>query len=131
MPDPHAFPIDEQESGSYIATITDDTGAMLPGSVLVTLKLSLFVVRQDGSITYIRGPQQNVLNVNQVDVFDVLQTLPDGRTYNLRWRIQPADTTLVEALPYERHQFVFEWGWPSGQGKHPAVLVVRNLVPVT
>ena len=131
MPDPESFDIDEQESGSYIATVTDDLGALLPGSTLLSLQLTLYVIRQDGTITFVNGRNhQNVLNVNNVTVTDVLQTLADGRTYNLRWRIQPADTTLVEVLPYERHLFLFEWSWNTGAGKHEGVLVVKNLTVV-
>ena len=131
MPDPESFDIDEQESGSYIATVTDDLGALLPGSTLLSLQLTLYVIRQDGTITFVNGRNhQNVLNVNNVTVTDVLQTLSDGRTYNLRWRIQPADTTLVEVLPYERHLFLFEWSWNTGAGKQEGVLVVKNLTVV-
>lgn len=131
MPDPESFDIDEQESGSYIATVTDDLGALLPGSTLLSLQLTLYVIRQDGTITFVNGRNhQNVLNVNNVTVTDVLQTLADGRTYNLRWRIQPADTTLVEVLPYERHLFLVEWSWNTGAGKQEGVLVVKNLTVV-
>lgn len=130
--DPARFPIDEEESGSYLATITDDLGVLIPGSTLSALLLTLYVVRQDGSTAIVNSRNhQNVLNLNNVTVYDVLQTLADGRTYNLRWRIQPQDTTLVEALPYESHFFLFEWTWPQGEGKHEAVLVVKNLLMVT
>jgi hypothetical protein len=130
--EPERFgPLDEQESGSFIATITDDLGTMLPGSLLTALALTLYVIRTSGVVTTINNrDHQNVLNTNNVEVFDVLQSLPDGRTYNLRWRIQPEDTTLVEALAYESHLFLFEWSWNSGKGKQEGVLVVKNLTVV-
>lgn len=126
--DPHGFPIDEQEGGSYLATVTDDLGALIPGSELTALQLTVWVVRQDGSTAIVNSrTHQNVLNLNQVTVYDALQSLSDGTTYNLRWKIQPEDSTLVEALPFERHRFLFEWTWPQGHGKHENTLVVRNL----
>lgn len=131
MPDPTSFPIDEQESGSYFATVTDDAGAMIPGNQLTALTLTLYVIRQDGSTAIVNNrDHQNVLNTQNVTVSNVIQTLANGKTYNLRWRIQPADTTLVEALPFERHLFLFEWTWAQGQGKHEATLAVKNLVMV-
>jgi len=129
--EPTAFEIDEQESGYYIGTITDHAGAMLPGAVLTSLQLTLYVIRQDGSTAIVNSRNhQNVLNMNNVTVYDVLQSLPDGRTYNLRWIIQPQDSTLVEALLFERHLMLWEWAWAQGQGKHEAVLVVKGLVMV-
>ena len=126
--DPHGFPIDEQEGGSYLATVTDDLGAMIPGSDLTGLTLTLWVVRQDGSTAIVNSRNhQNVLNQNHVTVYNTLQTLTDWRTYNLRWKIQPGDTTLVEAVPFERHKFLFEWTSAQVQGKHENTLVVRNL----
>lgn len=130
--DPHGFPVDEQESGSYFATLKDDFGNMIPGSVLTELKLTLYVVRYDGSTAIVNSrDHQNVLNANNVTVYDALQVLGDGRTYNLRWNYQPEDTTLVEALPFETHFFMFEFAWPQGQGKHERRLVVKNLTMVS
>lgn len=129
--DPFAFAIDEQESGSYLATITDDLGNVLPGSSLLTLRLTLYVINSSGVLVIVNDRNhEDALNVNEVTVYDTLQTLSDGRTYNLRWRIQPADTTMVENLPFERHLALFEWTWASGAGKHEFVLVVKNLTAV-
>ena len=129
--EPERWPVKEQASGSFIATITDDLGIMLPGSLLTLLHLTVYVIRTNGVVTIVNSrDHQNVLNVNNVQVFDVLQSLPDGRTYNLRWRIQPGDTTLVEALAFESHDFLFEWEWNSGAGKQVGVLVVENLTVV-
>jgi hypothetical protein len=129
MPDPTSFGVDEQESGSYFATVTDDLGVVIPGSQLVTLQLTLWVVLQSGSTYIVNGRnRQNVLNQNNVAVYDTLQALGDGRTYNLRWNFQPLDTAMQEAIPFERHNFLFEWSWAQGQGKHEATLLVKNLV---
>lgn len=132
MPDPTSFAVLEKAGASYYATITDDMGVMIPGSQLTLLQLTLYVIRQDGSTAIVNNRNhQNVLNTQNVTVFNVLQTLADGRTYNLRWQAQPADTTLVEDLPYERHLFLFEWTWAQGTGKHEGTLTVKNLVMVS
>lgn len=134
MPDPAVFDVHEETSGSYVATVKDDLGALIPASLLQTLQLTLYVIREDGSTAIVNSRNhQNVLNQNQVTVYDALQTLPDGRTYNLRWRFTLQDTTLVEQLPYESHRALFEWTAPDVVGKHEVVLRVRNLtmVPVS
>lgn len=134
MPPPdRTFDIDEQESGYYLGKITDNDGVtFLPGSTLTALALTLWVVREDGTTQIVNGRNhQNVLNLNNVTVYDTIQTDANGHQYNLRWAIQPADTTLVEDLPFERHLALFEWTWPQGQGKHTFELVVRNLSQVT
>lgn len=126
--EPNTFAIDEQESGSYLATIQDDLGNLLPGSVLLSLQLTLYVVRFDGSTAIVNSRNhQDVLNSQNVTVYDSLQTTGNGQTYNLRWAVQPADSTLQEDLPYERHYALFEWSWNGGQGKHEVILVVKNL----
>lgn len=131
------FAIQEQTSGAYRATITDEGGSMLPGSTLSTLKLTLYQVGSGGAITYINARnEQNVLNANGVTVYDALQvdTLSDGTTlsYNLKWIIAPADTTIINsALKVERHIALFEWTWPTGKaGKHEVILAVKNLTEV-
>ncbi len=129
--DPPTFPMFEQASGSFIATLRDDFGAMIPGSILTALRLSLYTVRKNGQINYVNNRnRQNVLNQGDVTVYDSLQTLADGRTYNLRWAVQPADTTLVEAVPFERHLFLFEFTWAQGEGKQNGALVVENLAVI-
>lgn len=122
MTDPQTFPIDEKETGRYTATIVGSDGVTpLPGATLTTLILSLYVIKQDGTDGMIRT-SQNVLNVNNVTV---------DAAGLLVWLVQVADTTLVEAIPYERHIALFEWTWPTGSGKHEVVLLVRNLRRVT
>lgn len=123
----------EQTSDVYWATMYDDEGEILPGNVLNTLTLTLYVVRSDGTIVYVNNRStQNVLNLNNVEAFPTLQTRADGFRYNLKWQIQVADTTLVEVLPFERHIGLFEWTWPKpnggqGSGKHEVILNIKNL----
>lgn len=120
MADPLTFPIDEKETGQYTATIVGNDGVTpLPGATLTTLVLTLYAIKQDGTDQIINGRNvQNVLNVNNV-------TVTAGGL--LTWIVQVADTTLVEAIPFERHIALFEWTWPGGAGKHEVILVVRNL----
>jgi len=132
--DPNTFPILEQASGVYRASITDEAGALLPGSTLATLTLTLYVIGAGGTITYINSrDHQDVFNTNGVQVFDALQTdtFLDGSTvtYNLKWIVAPEDTTLVsDQLKVERHIALFEWTWGVGKkGKHEVVLGVKNL----
>ncbi len=122
----------EQASGVYWATLVDDEEVLLPANVLSTLTLTLYVVRGDGSVSYVNSRNaQNVLNANNVTVYNSLQTRSDGFTYSLKWAIQPADTTLVDSVPYERHIALFEFAWPTGkQGKHEVILNVKNLSEV-
>lgn len=119
MPGPKTFEINEKATGSYTALITGNDGVTpLPGATLTTLVLTLYAIKTDGTDSVIRGPQQNVLNANNVVV------TAGGL---LTWTIQVADTTLVEGLLFERHVALFEWTWPGGAGKHEVVLIVRNL----
>lgn len=112
------FPIDEAESGSYTATIVGNDGVTpLPAATLQTLTLTLYVIKQNGTDQVIRN-QQNVLNANNVTVDAV---------GHLVWTVQPTDTAMIEAIPFESHYALFEWTWADGAGKHLAVLRVRNL----
>lgn len=130
------FSILEQTTGVYRATITDEGGAMLPGSTLSTLKLTLYAKTSAGNVYINSRNEQNVLNANGVVVYDTLQTdvLSDGTTvtYNLKWVISALDTTLNNGnLKVERHIALFEWTWPTDKaGKHEIILAVQNLTEV-
>jgi hypothetical protein len=96
------FTIDllEQTSDVYWATVVDDEEVLLPGNVLNVLTLTLYVVKTDGTIAYVNNRNaQDVLNTNNVLVYNTLQSSPSGRTFNLKWQIQPEDTTFVEVFP--------------------------------
>ena len=120
--EPRTFEILETTTGQYTATIVGNDGVTpLPLATLTTLIMSLYVVKQDGTIAFVNGRNgQNILNLNNV-------TVSAGGVLN--WTIQTADTAFVEAtLPFERHIAVFTWTWPAGTGKHEIVLVVKNLL---
>ena len=117
---PRDFGILEQATGSYTATITGNDGATpIPAASLVTLTLTLYVIKTDGTIGYVNSRNaQNILNANNVTV---------SAAGLLTWAIQTADSTLVEALPFERHIALFEWTTATVAGKHEMVLVVQAL----
>lgn len=120
-PVPLSFLINEKSTGIYTATIVGNDGVTaLPAATLLTLTLTLYVIKADGTTSFIRT-NQNVLNANNVTV---------DAAGLLTWSIQVADTTLVEAIPFERHVALFQWTWASGAGKHEVVLSVKNLAQV-
>lgn len=120
--DPPSWLVAEKSTATYTATIVGNDGVTpIPAASLLTLLLTLYVTKADGTDSLIRD-HQNVLNANNV-------TVSAGGV--LTWAIQTADTTLIEALTFERHVALFEWTWASGAGKKEIVLVVRNLRQVT
>lgn len=124
MSEPLSFPIEEKCTGQYTAILVNNDGVTpLPGGTLSTLVLTLYAIKADGTDGVVNGRNaQNVLNANNVTV--------DGAGL-LTWAIQIGDTTLIEAIPFERHIALFEWTWPQGAGKHEVVLLVRNLHKVS
>jgi len=132
LPVPTVFDVPEQTSGCYLARITDVTGVtLIPASALSSLLLTLYTVDALGVTGVVNGrTHQNVLNVNDVEVFETVQTDPAGHTFNLRWTYTPADTTLANpALKVEKHIALWEWTWAAGTraGKHEVILAVKNL----
>lgn len=123
MGDPMAFAINEKCTGQYTATIVDNDGVTpLPAATLATFTLTLYVIKQDGTTAIVNTRNvQNILNANNVTV------TPGGL---VTWAIQVGDTTLIEAIPYERHIALFQWTWANGAGKHEMALIVRNLLLV-
>jgi hypothetical protein len=110
----------EGETPRYTATITDDLGAPLPAASLTTLTGTLYVIKSDGSVAYVNSRNaQNMLNANNCTV---------SANGEVVWSLQVADTTLVEALPYERHIMLWEWTWPTSRaGKHELWITVKAL----
>ena len=110
----------EGETPRYTATLTDENLVPLPANSLTTFQLTLYVIKADGTTSYINGRNaQNVLNANNVTV--TAQGL-------ITWSMQVADTTLVEVVPFERHIALWEWYWGTGRaGKHELVITVKAL----
>lgn len=119
---PNEFEIHELETGTYTATITGNDGVTpVPAASLTSIVLTLYAIIQAGTVSYVNARDHlNVLNLNNVTI--------DGSGL-LTWSIQVADTTLIEAIPFERHIALFEWVTTSGaRGEHEVILVVKNLV---
>lgn len=118
---PREFDLLEQATGVYTATITGNDGVTpIPLASLLTLALTLYVLKSDGTQAIVNSRDaQNVLNLNNVTVH--------ATSGLLTWSIQAADTTLIEAIPFERHIALFEWTTASVAGKHELILVVKNL----
>lgn len=133
VPSP-AFSADilEQSSGTYYALLVDEFDRPISPSVLSSLTLTLYTIRADRTIRYINNRvQQDGLNANGVTLSGV-QLRADGQSYNLKWAVQPGDTTLSDTtLPSERHIALFTYQWPTGKvGRHEIVINVKNLVEV-
>lgn len=123
------FPILEQSSGNYLAVLQDDRGRIISGSALTGLRLTLYVIRHDNALIIVNNRHdQDVLNTNNVTVYNDLQFTSTGKPYNLRWHIQPGDTTMVDAaLSHERHIGQLEWRWAGGRGVLELTMIVHNL----
>lgn len=124
MSEPRSYEVAEKTSGQVTALLVDNDGVTpIPAAALATFTLHLYVVKSDGTIGIVNTRNhQNVLNANNVTVS------PAGVVV---WTYQVGDTTLVEALPYERHIALFEWTTATAAGKTEVVLVVRNLLEVS
>jgi hypothetical protein len=121
----------EASTASYFGLLVDEFEQPISAGVLSTLVLQLYVIDADNDITILRN--HSVLNQNQVTFYGAAQTRASGQRYNLRWVIQPSDTTLVDpSLAFERHIALFTYTWirPGGGigiGRREIVLNVQNL----
>lgn len=120
--EPSTVDVLEGETPRYTATLKDDQGVPLPAASLTTLTMKLYVIKSDGSHQFIRGAAgagQNVLNANNVTI---------DANGSIVWAMQVADTSLIEAVPFETHIALWEWTWPTSRaGKHEVFFVVKAL----
>ena len=103
--EPTTVDVLEKTTPKYTAVVRDNAGAAIPAASLTTLTLLLYVIKADGTYSYLRGSAgtgQNVLNTNNVTA---------DANGNITWSIKVADTTLVEDVPFERH--IALWGWTT------------------
>lgn len=118
----------EGATGVYRSIITDANGSLL---VPDTARLSVYTVGNAGHCTFIRH-NEDALNAHGVTFYSTLQTdlLRDGTalTYNMKWLIEPRDTTILnDQLQIERHVVLFEWTYDAQAGKKEFVLGIKNL----
>jgi hypothetical protein len=115
--------MNEQTSGIYTATLKDETGATVAGSVLSTLVMWLYekstktIVNGRGTIG---GAGQNVLGVNGVTV---------NESGLLIWTVQPEDTVIVKPTSeFETHVATFNATWGTDKSvTHEVEITVANL----
>jgi len=119
-PDGPTFRVREGQTGQYSAQLVKaDLVTPLPGAVLTDLRLSLYLVDEEGETTTLNSRyRQNVLNQHGVTV------APSGV---ITWAWSAADMAMISDAPFERHVALLEWTWPSGQGKKEILFIVRNL----
>jgi hypothetical protein len=121
---PNVYAFLEKTTGRVAGVIVGNDGLTpISAASLLTLTLTLYVIKGDGTTAFVNGRNhQNVLNLNNVTV---------DTNGNLVWSVQVADTTLVEAVPIERHVALWEWTTTTVSGKHEIVLAIQNLVEVS
>lgn len=118
-----AFNVPEQTSALYTATLVDETGAVVPGTSLLTLTLTLYD-KTTGGILNSRNAQ-NVLNANGVTI--------DANGL-VSWTIAPADSLIItNTNDVETHIALFQATWGGGAKalKFEVTLLVKNLGMVT
>jgi hypothetical protein len=121
--------VTERTTALYRATLLDQSGVLVPASSLATLTLTLteklskqFINSRNAQD--VRGASG--VAVNGVTTYDALQTDADGVTYNLKWLIAIADTTLVNnRVGQERHIAVFIGTFGAGGFTHTLELEVQ------
>jgi hypothetical protein len=113
--------INEATTARYTATMYDETDAVIDGTALNTLTLTLYEKRTRNIIGSRNG--QNVLNTNGVAV---------TATGGLTWTVAKADTAIVGNGKIERHVGVFVGTWAAGakQFVHEVEMDVVNVTRV-
>lgn len=119
--------VNELNSGRYRGTLVDETTAVF--AAVTTLTLTLY---NKVSKAIINGRDvQNVLNTNQVTLFNTLQTdSVTGETYNLEWNMLPLDNPIINSgLKEEIHValFIAKWSGVAKQMNHEVTIKVQNL----
>jgi len=98
--------INEATTGRYAATMYDETGAVIDGTALTTLTLTLYEKRSKTTIN--SRSAQNALNTNGVAATSAGE---------LTWTIAKEDTAMVGTAQLERHVAVFQGTWLAGAKK--------------
>lgn len=124
--------LNERTSGRYVATLTDQDGALVGGATLEVATLSLFAVAS-GAIINGRNAVNILDPANGWTFYNTLQsTVIDGQTvtYNVGWQMTPADAAIIDdSLATEGHmaELRFVWGGGARAKTHRFKLNVANL----
>lgn len=122
--------LNEGTSALYLATLKDETGAVLNGTALDSLTLT---VHDTKTLQIVNSRNaQDVLNKNGVAVYATLQSLIiDGvtKTYNLSWTISPLDNVMLGSAKTENRTALFVAKWASGAKActHKLTWTITNL----
>lgn len=127
-----SFVANELESAVYTTVLSDESGAVVPGSSLTALTLTLYDTKS-GSVINNRD-HQNILNTNDVSI--------DSNGL-LTWNLKPADNAILNPTTatspitingetyqgYETHAAVFHATWSGGNKakSHQITIIVANL----
>lgn len=138
--------VNEGTTTHVYAKLIDGDGSLIRGASITGLKLWLYdsltgaIVNSRGVMPVLVGAGQDVLNDNDVEVFDTLQTSEEyvrgqleSFTYNLHWEVQALDNQVLDkSRKMEAHLAVFQvlYGTPSKSVTKAIRLIVKNLNPL-
>jgi len=114
-------PVNERTSAQYTATITDETGAVVPGSTLSAALLTFYDLKTKTIIN-----SRNAQNVNQTNGVSI------SEAGVVTWVLTPADNPIVNVLSHqtqETHIGVFDFRWDAGASRvvHPFTVLVTDV----
>ena len=115
------IPVAERTGWRYTGTLKDQTGAVVPGSVLTTLTLRIYVV--NAALTELVGfpTPVNILNTGR-------GTITEGGLLTIDFI--PADSAITETAELrEQHRALVEAVWSSGTKEfaHEIEWTVNNM----
>ena len=117
----YTITVTERSSGQYTATITDETGTVVPLASIATVQLTLYN-EADGLIINNRDAQ-SIMNENDGTI--------DDTSGQLTWHWQPADTPIIDTVgepPKEAHRACFDVVFVGGgRATHEIRMIVDNL----
>jgi hypothetical protein len=125
----HAY-VAERNRLFFTAEVRDETGALIPGSSLATLTLTLYLYGDPKTIINSRSAQ-SVKNANGGTTYDTIQTWTDednvAHEFNFKMVFSAEDNAHVGAYPAERHVAVFRWTYDTtGQGSFTILINILD-----
>lgn len=129
------FSINERTSGLYIATLADETGTPIVGSVIETATMSLF--EANGGAIVNSWNVKDMLTSGVWTFYNALQSIVINgvtKTYNMAWLMASADAQIIaNAVAVEPHIAEIKLTWGSGLKvcTHRFELDVVNFATIT
>jgi hypothetical protein len=116
------FDVNERARGDYSFEIRDRNGIAVPGSVVTSARLSVYLTSEvPANLKFVNGRNaQNVLQTNNVTI---------SETGVVKWDIQSGDMAIIinNSAQYDPRIAVFEITWPQGLILHEVAFNVRNV----